>query len=205
MKSKYHLDQETQIKVLSAKGFRIFRSKKCKAVAAVGTYLTREGVERIHYKVWQGNASKPCANYLARSMKQVEESVTFYFDRQAEREQSRIDRRNRQKKVVAGDFFQVGDVISYSWGYDQTNVDFFQVVRVLNRQIEVREVCQNNSDHQGGPSGGYTQPRRFEFVEGSKPFKKTVKTFGDNDPYVSFDHGVGKKWTGKALYTSSYH
>lgn len=37
---------------------------------------------------------------------------------------------------------KVGDVFSMSWGYDQTNVDFFQVVKVCGENsVRVREVC----------------------------------------------------------------
>lgn len=36
---------------------------------------------------------------------------------------------------------QVGDIFSASWGYDQTNVDFFQVVQLVGTQsVRVREV-----------------------------------------------------------------
>ncbi len=199
--AKFHGTQEQQIENLKAKGWKVYKCKYAQAVAAVG-----EMAGKIVYKVWQGKAAKPCAYYTARNLGQVEKSVTFYFERQKEREESRANRRKTQTKVVAGDHFEVGDILSYSWGYDQTNVDFFQVVRVLNRQVELRKVYQNSSDRQGGPTGGYCQPRRFEFVEGSEPFKKSVQVFREGEPgYISFDHGVGRKWDGKALYTSSYH
>jgi hypothetical protein len=35
---------------------------------------------------------------------------------------------------------QVGDIFVCSWGYDQTNIDFYQVTRVLNSMIEVTEI-----------------------------------------------------------------
>ena len=36
---------------------------------------------------------------------------------------------------------QVGDIFSASWGYDQTNVDFFQVIKLVgNCSVRVREV-----------------------------------------------------------------
>ena len=36
---------------------------------------------------------------------------------------------------------QVGDIFSCTWGYDQTNVDFFQVVKLVGEQsVKVREV-----------------------------------------------------------------
>lgn len=37
---------------------------------------------------------------------------------------------------------KVGDIFSASWGYDQTNVDFFQVIALVGEtSVRVREVC----------------------------------------------------------------
>ena len=44
---------------------------------------------------------------------------------------------NTQSQTVS---FQDGDVIVNSWGYDQTNIDFYQVVEVLPKSIRVREI-----------------------------------------------------------------
>lgn len=35
---------------------------------------------------------------------------------------------------------QIGDIFSLTWGYDQTNVDFFQAVKVTAQSCKVREV-----------------------------------------------------------------
>lgn len=35
---------------------------------------------------------------------------------------------------------QVGDMFVYSWGYDQTNVDAFQVVRVTEKSMWLRAI-----------------------------------------------------------------
>jgi len=34
----------------------------------------------------------------------------------------------------------VGDIFEMSWGYDQTNVDYFQVVRLTPKGVYVREI-----------------------------------------------------------------
>lgn len=36
----------------------------------------------------------------------------------------------------------VGDILYSSWGYDQTNVDFFQVVSVTKASVRVREIAK---------------------------------------------------------------
>ena len=45
---------------------------------------------------------------------------------------------------------KVGDIFSASWGYEQTNVDFFQVIALVGEcSVRVREVCPTMIDEQG--------------------------------------------------------
>lgn len=44
---------------------------------------------------------------------------------------------------------KVGDLFHSSWGYDQTNVDFFQVIALVGEtSVRVREVCPRMIDEQ---------------------------------------------------------
>ena len=46
------------------------------------------------------------------------------------------------RRCVARDLV-VGDVLRSSWGYDQTNIDYFQVVKLVGKtMVEVRELNQ---------------------------------------------------------------
>lgn len=42
---------------------------------------------------------------------------------------------------------KVGDIFYTSWGYDQTNVEFFKVVRATKASIWVQETGQVQTDH----------------------------------------------------------
>lgn len=33
-----------------------------------------------------------------------------------------------------------GDILTYSWGYEQTNIDFFQVTRVTAKNAWIRRI-----------------------------------------------------------------
>lgn len=35
---------------------------------------------------------------------------------------------------------EVGDIFTSSWGYDQTNVDFYEVVRTTPKSVEIRAI-----------------------------------------------------------------
>lgn len=96
---------------------------------------------------------------------------------------------------------KVGDVLVYTWGYDQTNVDFFQVVKTTDKTVVVRELMQETR-HEHYLMAGTALPKKGEFV--GKPIRKTVKTgFSDKD-ILSFDHGIAHIWNGKPQNYSSY-
>ena len=44
------------------------------------------------------------------------------------------------KVINATDKVKIGDVFVYSWGYDQTNINFFQVIGKTKKSIKVREI-----------------------------------------------------------------
>jgi len=142
---------------------------------------------------FKGTAYKPWFYYRFRSIenriKFIEERVRFLVESKP---------KASRKSPMASEYFMVGDVLYTSWGYDQTNVDWYQVTKVKAKSIWLRRIAENSSDA-GNCSSGYTQPRRYEFI--GAEFRKTVQA----DGYISAEFGSMRKWDGKAKYCSSYH
>ena len=144
---------------------------------------------------FKGTAYKPFFHYR---FKNIEQRIDF-INRQIETLKSyESERKASRKSPPASDYFMIGDVLYTSWGYDQTNVDWYQVTKVKGKSIWLRKIAENSSDA-GNCSSGYTQPRRNLFIGGE--FRKTVQ----KDGYISADFGSMRKWDGKAKYCSSYH
>ena len=98
-----------------------------------------------------------------------------------------------------GNPFAVGDILEYSWGYDQTNVDFYQVTRTTDKTIWL---CEIKADaEETGFMCGKTVPRPGQFV--GKELRKKVQ-FYRQGPYVKFPHGYAEKWDGFAKAFSTY-
>jgi hypothetical protein len=68
---------------------------------------------------------------------------------------------------------KVGDIFSSSWGYDQTNVNFYEVVSVTARTVKVREIGAEYSD-----DGGFRRlrPAKGRFLE-----KSHLRRYRDNE------------------------
>lgn len=73
---------------------------------------------------------------------------------------------------------KVGDIFSSSWGYDQTNVDFYQVVKVLNKSVEVQRISGNEVPT--GMMQGETTPCVGAFC--GEPKRHLIKFGSDGRP-----------------------
>lgn len=87
----------------------------------------------------------------------------------------------------------VGDIMYSSWGYDQTNIDFYEVVSatpstVQIRHIEKKIVQQGRGSDQVMPvAGRYTGP----------PKRKKIQVYNDG-PYVRLNsYSSARLWDGK--------
>ena len=108
-------------------------------------YITTNGIGRPSAIGFYGKANKPAFHYSFKSEERRAQYIAEWFTgleasakAKAERKQKRSDYRHDVK---------VGDVFKASWGYDQTNIDYFQVVALIGEKMaEVREICQQSED-----------------------------------------------------------
>ena len=124
-----------------------------------------------------------------------------------------------QEKIQENELgVKVGDIFSMSWGYEQTNVDFFQVVALKGKtQVVIKEVILQvkNEEYM---SHGMARDVEFDInnkdnikildksylVDNDKGTIKKVKGTKEN-PYISFDLGIARKYKGQKLYESWYY
>ena len=66
------------------------------------------------------------------------------YKQRVEKRAAEKKRRREECKIESAEaakLVKVGDVFSCSWGYDQTNVDFFQVIKIVGKNsVRIREV-----------------------------------------------------------------
>ena len=78
--------------------------------------------------------------------------------------------RDFQSEIADEDFYNraaaamiIGDIFYSSWGYDQTNVDFYQVVKVTPAMIALRQIDKRVTRGLGHPQE-YVMPTPNKFV-----------------------------------------
>lgn len=103
--------------------------------------------------------------------------------------------------VVASDFFKVGDIVSNSWGWEQTNVDWYQVVGVTKKFVDLRPIAGKLTEYTQAMAG-YSIPIPGKFTS-EEITRHGIYPSGDSCG-VNFKHGSGSKWDGKPEYCSWY-
>lgn len=88
---------------------------------------------------FHGKADKPDFRYRYTNPARREDAVQAHFQRTRAAEQRRKEAQ-AERKAFANPF-KVDDVLNTCWGYDQTNVEYFQVIAVKGKHVIVREIA----------------------------------------------------------------
>jgi hypothetical protein len=145
--------------------------------------------ERFGFEVWGktdprivaiafgGKRSKPDWHFQFQSMERlhqkISESLSGYMAWQESKE-----KRAAQRKAPHD--VKVGDLFRCSWGYDQTNIDYFECTAVHGAMIEIRAVAQEREETEF--MQGKCVPMRGEYI--GEPMRKRVSMAG-GEPSVS--------------------
>jgi hypothetical protein len=102
---------------------------------------------------------------------------------------------------------KTGDVLSYSWGYDQTNVEFFEVMKATEKSVWLKPIAASPGVMSASAMSGYVMPSLDRTpadhcsVKLNGPKRIVKGTYG---AFVSMPHGIAKVWDGKPCHTSWY-
>lgn len=147
-----------------------------------------------------GKRQRPDFNYRFKDEEQARRYIQKYFDGQRETARMKAQWRREQREFTTT--LEVGDILYTSWGYEQTNVDWYQVLEVKSgKTVVIREIC-GSYEQDNSSCNGYTWPAKDEFVIKSKPMTKRVRK-GDIITIDSVRDAY--KWDGKHKYWSAYH
>lgn len=190
--------QESAIASVRSHGGTTYRHKTLPIVAVVGTPSARTG--RVVFAVWRGNAAKPCCYYSASTLERALRSVGIAWSAIESSLKSKAERvaakAAQRASLSAANYWTVGDVVFNSWGYDQTNIDFYQVTGVDAKSIRIRPIARKAAET--SYMAGICQPDRYNFT--GAEMRKPLRADGG----IVFRHGGSRKWDGKAVSFSSY-
>ncbi len=103
---------------------------------------------------------------------------------------------------------KIDDIFYDSWGYDQTNIDFYQVVGITDKSVKLKAIkSQQDEDRANNDYQSYRLPLINQFKDTEKPITRRVhKTPYNGRPFcvISRVTGCSYLFEGKSLASTSY-
>ena len=96
---------------------------------------------------------------------------------------------------------QVGDIFYSSWGYDQTNVDFYQVVGLTGASVKVRQIAQRTV-RSGGAGGDSVVAVPDHFV--GEVMTKRIQNYSDVPTFTLNSYSSAYLWDGTPKYQTGF-
>ena len=161
--------------------------------AAIYTYESNDTPYAIAY---HGKAGRNDWHFRFRSLEERADRIAKFIAGRRSHADLMDTRRAANKKPHTA---EAGDIFSASWGYDQTNVDFYQVTGLIGKtMIELREIAQAVS-HDSDMSGRCT-PIKDKFT--GAPFRRKCSGEYQGVRVSACQHA--SRWNGEPRYWSSY-
>jgi hypothetical protein len=115
---------------------------KPKGIDAVIYVGNREG-GGLYAVGYIGTAARPSFNYRFKTAEARDKYLAEWSANLAANMEHKAKRATERKEKLAKPCgLKVGDVLYGSWGYDQTNVEFWEVTKMIGpRMVEIRELC----------------------------------------------------------------
>lgn len=161
-----------------------------------GTLIATSESDGKHYlTVWRGIAERPSIHCYFSTAAQREQRIVSVVLAQSQRA---ADKAARRAERAAPHSLQVGAILMSSWGYEQTNVDFYQVIAVRGKLVDIRKLAQVKE--YTSDMTGYAMPVANQFVGepliGKRPASSNAVRI---QPY---SHATA--WDGRRVAWSSY-
>lgn len=101
--------------------------------------------------------------------------INEYFTKLIERKKNKDERRESAKSFVHT--LKVGDILYSSWGYDQTNIDFYQVTQLVgSKKVKLAAIHSRkvDSDTNWGADSALCTAHKDNFCSNEEPQLKLV-------------------------------
>jgi hypothetical protein len=160
-------------------------------------------------KCFVGKKSKPSFYFRYKSKDLLDDAILRHSLRLSEafakKDEAKAKRKAADESFLAKDHFEIGDIIVNSWGYEQTNIEFYKVISMTAKRIKVQELKKIYTETQF--MSGHSIPTE-DFKPNGDIYNCTIRSGGYNNSarivapksFYSFS-----KWDGRPMYESHYH
>lgn len=144
-------------------------------------------------------------NFYSKNIPQMLRGIETFINHILRVENYKKERKEKAKKDQANAIakLKVGDIMYNSWGYKQTNVDFFQITKISGKSAYIRPICGEHVKGSEGFMSANIRPIKDSFC--GEEERKVIKAYGDSI-YLSSRHGSISLYTAgeNGVYSSWY-
>lgn len=157
----------------------------------------RQGKTSYYGIAFAGKAQKPLWHYRFRDEGQRQRQIDETAASRRSHLQRKEERAQERREFKHG--LEVGSILYSSWGYDQTNVNFYEVTDVRGKMVEIREIGSKVVREQQGADYVAATPGRFI----GKPLRRRPQMSGSR-AYVKVNNVQNAyPWDGKPKYQTA--
>lgn len=129
---------------------------------------------------YRGKASRSTWHYSFRTEEALKKQIEETLRQEMDAADRKAKRQAEKKAANASHDVKPGDVFRASWGYDQTNIDYYQVVSVSGQMATVRAIgCMSEET---GFMSGESVPAQDHFI--GEPFRVKIQKWDiKSEPY----------------------
>jgi hypothetical protein len=166
-------------------------------VAGGVAFLYEDGTS-LYGVGFKGKSIKPAFNYRFRSVERRDEYVAQWTRDLEASAQARKERAEKRSSDTHN--LMIGSILCSSWGYEQTNIDWYEVIAVVSdKTVVIRKIgARIDNDSGCGPMSGYSTPVPGDYV--GEPMRKRANSHGVSLTSYSSAH----PWDGKPKHCSWY-
>ncbi len=171
--------------------------------------VRREGIDAVVYvesgfkaKAYTGKSNKRAFYFRFRSEAEMNAHIENYFSNLAAKNKEKQERKAASAEYKTS--LVPGDILYSSWGYDQTNIDFYQVVEVSasKKSVKIREIGYTE-EYNSVQMSGKKMPVPGKFT--GEVMNKKVKGGRGLSEYISLNSfSSAWKWDGTPKSFSTY-
>lgn len=151
---------------------------------------------RPHAVAYRGQRSQADWHYSFQSEERREEQIRSFFAALDARAKAKADRTAERQQPHT---LEPGNVIYNAWGYDQTNIDFYEITKCSAHFVWLQRLSSHTTET------GFMQGHAVPAI-GTRSGQVThhrVYRFHENNS-VHFEFGSGTLWDGKPKFCSWY-
>lgn len=151
------------------------------AVAYLYAARSAKNAGKVGAMVFYGKQAKPVSDFIYRDEARRAAAVGIAFESRRKSLAFKAERKAKRTDWVPD--YKVGELLRTHWGYDQTNIEYFEVVEVKGKHVILREIAQETiaTGHDQGkcvPMPGQYLTPRHESDERGKPLRKLAQESG---------------------------